>query len=539
MQKTFWIVVALALGAGSTQAADPPGTRRVAAGGGAALSDWDFRIGRLEVQGDLRLRRSRADELMPGRVHERFAQFHRGVPVWGGELVRQRTEAETISVFGTFYEGLELDVAPTLSANDAARIVAERGLTLPLGKQPELVVLPLAEGAALAWRLRANTDAEQGFDARMIFLDARDGRVLNEYSDLKRQSAVGNGTGVLSDPKKMSVLSGSGGFLADDQLRPPRLRTFDMKGNLSRTLQFLNGQVALGQSDLAADADNVWTDGAVVDAHAYAGYTYDYLYKRFGRRGLDDQNGRILSLVHPVNRADIFGYPNSVISLFYLNAFYYGDGIMVYGEGLPSNLVTTGGQRVNYWSAALDVVAHELAHGVTDFTSALIYQGESGALNESFSDFVAVGAEFYHQEAGSGLMRADWLMGEDVFTPGGVRSMANPAAYGDPDHYSVRFTGSEDNGGVHINSGIPNHAFYLAIEGGRNRVSGLSVTGVGLANREQVEKVFFRAFTAMLPPSADFAAARAATLQSARDLYGAGSNVERAVRDAWTAVGVQ
>ncbi|MCL4819183.1 MAG: M4 family metallopeptidase [Vicinamibacteria bacterium] len=539
MQKTLWIAVALALGAGSAQAADPPGTRRVAAGGGAALSDWDFRIGRLEVQGDLRLRRSRADELMPGRVHERFAQFHRGVPVWGGELVRQRTESETVSVFGTFYEGIELDVAPKLGAGDAERAVAARGLVLPVGEAPVLTVLPREAGYALAWRAEAHTTGEGPFDIRMLFLDAATGETLFEYSNLQTQSAVGSGTGVLSDPKKMSVLSGSGGFLADDQLRPPRLRTFDMRGSLSRTLQFLNGQIALGQSDLAADADNVWTDGAVVDAHAYAGYTYDYLYKRFGRRGLDDQNGRILSLVHPVNRSDIFGYSDSVISTFYLNAFYCCDGIMVYGEGLPSNLQLTTGQRVNYWSAALDVVAHELAHGVTDFTSALVYFGEPGALNESFSDIIAAGAEFFHQEAGSGTLRADWLLAEDAITPGGIRSMANPAAYGDPDHYSVRFTGSEDNGGVHINSSISNHAFYLAIEGGRNRVSGLSVTGVGLANREQVEKVFFRAFTAMLPPSADFAAARAATLQSARDLYGAGSNVERAIRDAWTAVGVQ
>lgn len=536
--KWYGTVLALALAAEGAQAADPAGTRRIAAGDGGALSDWDFRAGRLEAAGDLRPRLVREDELLPGRVHERLAQFHRGVPVWGGELVRQRSQTATLSVFGTFYEGIELDVTPTLTAADAARSVAARGLTLPLDKQPELVVLPREAGFALAWRLRANTDPDAGFDARMIFLDARDGSVLLEYSDLKHQSAVGTGTGVLADSKKMSVLSGGGGFVTDDQLRPPRLRTFDMKGNLTRTLQFLNGQIALGQADLAVDPDNVWSDGAVVDAHAYAGYTYDYLYKRFGRRGLDDQNGRILSIVHPVNRADIFGYSDAVVGTFYLNAFYYGDGIMVYGEGLPTNL-TAGGQRFNYWSGALDVVSHELGHGVTDFTSALIYYGEPGALNESFSDILAAGTEFFHQEAGSGPLKADWLLAEDTVTPGGIRSMQNPAAFGDPDHYSIRFTGPEDNNGVHINSGISNHAFYLAIEGGRNRVSGLSVTGVGLANRDQIEKVFFRAYTALLAPSSDFAAARAATLQSARDLFGANSNAERAVREAWNAVGVQ
>ena len=135
-------------------------------------------------------------------------------------------------------------------------------------------------------------------------------------------------------------------------------------------------------------------------------------------------------------------------------------------------------------------------------------------------------------------MSADYLMGEDVFVPGGIRSMANPAAFGHPDHFSRRYTGTQDNGGVHINSGVPNHAFYLAIEGGTNRTSGLSVQGVGAANREQIERVFYRAFVFMLPPNATFSIARSATIQSARDLYGAGGVAERAVTQAWTAVGV-
>ncbi len=143
----------------------------------------------------------------------------------------------------------------------------------------------------------------------------------------------------------------------------------------------------------------------------------------------------------------------------------------------PASL--SGGQTVDFLSGALDIVAHELTHGVTDYTSSLIYQNESGALNEAFSDIMGTSVEFYFQQPGSGNLRADYLIGEDVFRPGGIRSMADPQAYGDPDHYSRRFTGTADNGGVHINSGIPNQAFYLAIEGGTNRTSGLSVQGVG------------------------------------------------------------
>jgi Zn-dependent metalloprotease len=116
--------------------------------------------------------------------------------------------------------------------------------------------------------------------------------------------------------------------------------------------------------------------------------------------------------------------------------------------------------------------------------------------------------------------------------------MENPAMFGDPDHYSRRFLGPEDNGGVHINAGIATHAFYLAIEGGTNRTSGLSVTGVGAANREQIEKVFYRAFVFLLPANATFATARAATIQAARDLYPTNAAVLNAVTQAWTAVGV-
>jgi thermolysin len=169
----------------------------------------------------------------------------------------------------------------------------------------------------------------------------------------------------------------------------------------------------------------------------------------------------------------------------------------------------------------------------------LIYANESGALNEAFSDMMATSVEFFFQRPGNGTLQADYLIGEDVIRPGGFRSLANPGLFGDPDHYSRRFTGTDDNGGVHINSGIPNHAFYLAIEGGTNRTSGQPAQGVGAANREQIEKVFYRAFTELLPANATFSVARAATIQSARDLYGAGSAAERAVAQAWSAVGVE
>ena len=195
-----------------------------------------------------------------------------------------------------------------------------------------------------------------------------------------------------------------------------------------------------------------------------------------------------------------------------------------------------------FLAGGFDVVAHEWTHGVTDFTSELIYRDESGALNEAFSDIMAAAMEFYYQPVGSGRDQADWLIAEDVYlaSPGYLRSLINPAAKGHPDHYSLRrFIGtSTDDGGVHFNATIGTHAFYLAVAGGRNRVSGMTVPGVGLGNIERMERIFYRAFTLLMAPNSRFSDARRATLQAATDLYGAGSNERAQVELAWTAVGV-
>jgi thermolysin len=310
-----------------------------------------------------------------------------------------------------------------------------------------------------------------------------------------------------------------------------------MRGDYIRTLRYLNELIQLTASDLAMDSDNTWTDTAVVDAHVYVGWTYDYYFKRHARRGLDNRDLALVNVVHPVRRQD-FQTTFPIVPDFFLNAGYFGGGVMLYGEGLPVGITLVGGQIVDYFSGALDIVAHELTHGVTEYTSNLIYLNESGALNEAFSDIMGTAVEFFFQQPGNGTLRADYLCAEDVFRPGGIRSLENPAAHGNPDHYSRRVTLPSDNGGVHTNSSIANHAFYLAIEGGTNRTSGLAVQGVGGSNRDQIERVFYRAFTQMLPANATFSVARAATIQAARDLFGSNSNAERAITQAWTAVGV-
>jgi bacillolysin len=502
------------------------------------LRTWDAQTERMLRAHELRVRSRHQDAMVKGRTVERADQFYKGVRVFGADVSRQLERGVLLSVFGTLYPDVAVDTDPTIDADRAREIVQNQsGAQIAPTREPELVVLPHDGRFTLTWRLPAATRS----DIRQYFVDAHDGSIVFDYSELKTQvAAVGRAQGVLGDTKKISVSGASGHFTAEDRLRPPSIRTLDMKGSLSRTLDILNGSPILA-SDFASDDDNNWTDGAVDDAHVYQGWTYDFYFKRFGRRGLDNHDIQITGLANPVRRTDLQDSSDDVIGTFFLNAFYAGGGYMVYGVGLPAGFFTRspiGNQTWDFMSGALDVVAHELSHGVTQYTSDLIYLNESGALNEAFSDIMGTSVEFFFQPAGNGSMHADYLIGEDVVRPGGLRSLSNPRAYGDPDHYSKRFLGAEDNGGVHTNSLIASHAFYLAIEGGTNATSGLTVQGVGATNREQIEKVFYRGFTELMPSNATFSVARAVTIQAARDLYGAGGNVERAVTEAWTAVGV-
>jgi thermolysin len=533
------VTAALGLLFTHTPAAQSQGTlATIVPGSLRALRDWSARTDSMLRTGELRIRQVRDDTLIPGHVVERADQYYRGVRVHGADISRQLDEhGVVLSMFGNLYDGIDLSPDPALTSDEVrARVSGLAEAEQAESSQPELVVLPRDEGGfRLAWRMRAVTPHA---DIVQYFLDAASGDVLLQYSDRQSQSAVGRAIGVLGDSKKISVAIGGGGFLARDLLRPALIETEDMKGDPGRTSGFLAGAISLGTADVAASTDNHWTDGPIDDAHVYAGYTYDYYFKRFGLRGLDDRNIRTIILGSPVRRtlADFTQYFRSFPD-FFVNAFYAGGGIVLYGVGLPPGF-TLRGQTWNFTSAALDIVAHELSHGVTEFSSGLIYFNESGALNEAFSDIMATNVEFFFRAPGDGLQKADYELGEDAISGGGLRSMDNPGLHGDPDHYSKRYTGAADGGGIHTNVTIADHAFYLAIEGGTNRTSGLTVQGVGSANREQMERVFYRAFTQLLPSNAKFSVARAATIQAARDLYGADSGAERAVTQAWTAVGV-
>lgn len=490
------VVAGMDVSARAVAGAGPGGGTRITATGRDDVRAWDARIDRLVRSRELASIRSEADTLVAGRTHERLQQFYKGVPVVGGDVTRQMDGGRTVSVFGRFHEDITLDPTPRLSAEDA-RTAASRCANGEgaAPSTPALVVLPMDEGGyALAWQSQVRT----GTDIRACFVGASNGGILLDYSDLKTQRPV------LAGPV-----------------------VYDLRGDAARTGGMVSRALA---SDAPAPGDRT-----AADARAGVEATAAFFWRRFGRRGIggDDEPARVI--VHPASPAD---WPSlgKAHGHFFAGGFWDGRAIVL-GDGLPAG-ATAGGVSWKPAAGALDLVAHEFAHGVIDSSSRLVYRGESGALAEAFADAMATGVEFSAQPAGEGAGRADYEIGEDA-APGGIRSLAEPASHGHPDHVSRLVRTDADNGGVHANSTVASHAYYLAIEGGTNKTSGLDVRGVGRDRRDEIERAFYRAFVYMLPSAADFAVAREATLQSARDLYGARSEAVRAIEQAWDAVGVE
>ncbi|MBM7588096.1 neutral peptidase B [Bacillus pakistanensis] len=268
-------------------------------------------------------------------------------------------------------------------------------------------------------------------------------------------------------------------------------------------------------------SSNFFYDPAAVSAHTNAGKVYDYYQEKFNRDSLDNEGMKLISTVHIGDKWN--------------NAAWNGKQ-MLYGDG--------DGQRMISLSGSLDVIGHEMTHGVITNTADLVYEGESGAINESIADIMGA---FIENKPGEDM----WLLGEDVWTPNtpgdGLRSMSDPASvylggYTEsgyyPDHYDDRYIGELDNGGVHINSSINNKAAHLITAGGTHY--GVTVTGIG---KDKAEKIFYRALTLYLTASSDFSHMREAAVQSARDLYpdktGEPSAEVQAVMAAYDAVGVE
>jgi Zn-dependent metalloprotease len=567
----------------------------------SAVADSNILITRMLQAGELTSVRVQDDPQVAGRQIQTLQQVYRGIPVEGGSVTLQRAGPTTVAVFGTLFSAVSVDTAPAIAPVDAARIIENAAKAfIAFGASPTLVIVPSPAGTfVLTYKATVAY-------AITYYVDAFTGDVVRVVDD--KNYDTGLGTGTLGDQKKMATALLGSTYRAKDTLRPAGISTYDTGGSSAVLDRMLNGNIAT-DNDLASNQTNNWTNGYVVDAHSNTGLTYDYFYRQQNWSGLDGSNRPMSAIVDT----------STIDNAFFIPAPFgpNKNGAMVYGRTSRNVPVT-----------AMDVAGHELMHGVTFFSmsrrtgsgfvpivyvvlgpTSVVLNGQTyscstttfggrpffcsngryvlganhgGAINEAVSDIFGTSVEFFYQPVGSGELKADYLMGEDLIGFGPNRSLSDPASIpirhdsgtlGYPDHVSkmlnyallvgtgtatnptsiilspigfsngnvVLFlnSGSTDQGGVHQNSTLFSHAFYLAIEGGRNATSGLSVTGVGSANRAQIEKVFFRAETQLMPNNASFQTAAAVVIQAAVDLYGPNSAATQAVNQAMVAVGLR
>ncbi|OGU57758.1 MAG: hypothetical protein A2455_08985 [Ignavibacteria bacterium RIFOXYC2_FULL_35_16] len=321
--------------------------------------------------------------------------------------------------------------------------------------------------------------------------------ISNSSNTLYSNNGVASGVTLVNLVKEAAFIEGN-----------YRLRQYGRGGGIA-TYDAKYGTSYFLSTDFVDDDTNFDSNyGKVgVSVHWALEHTYDYFLNVLNRNSFDDNAGKLIAYAH---------YDSA-----WFNASWDGSR-MRFGDG------TSNGTPL----VSIDIVSHEMTHGVTDYTANLIYQNEHGALNESFSDVFGTAVEF--RALGPS---ANWFIGE-----GGarLRSMSNPKQYGQPNTYHGQnwYYGTSDGGGVHTNSGVQNYWYYLLSEGG-NGVNdngyAYSVTGIGL---DAASKIAYRNLANYLIPTSEYDDTRLGSMYAAQDLFGENSIQFQSVVDAWDAVGV-
>ena len=457
-------------------------------------------------------------------AHTKIRQTVNDIPVWEGEaIVHLKADGSLAAITDDLKDRVIVNTQANLSFDDARNIAGnafQPNSRVSIEPKIDSWIYRGADRDHLTYRVRFDdSDNQKNPSMPVYFVDAQTGEIVFQYDNLQ----TGSGSSLYSGTVNINTSSVGSTFYMEDLTRKQGTFNMNSTGNESTGTG--------GTASRYTDADDVWNttiQRAGVDAHYGAAKTFDYYLNVHNRNGIDGSGGP----------GSTTAAANSGISLIvsrvhfgssgrYNNAFWNGTN-MSYGDGDGSTFTPL---------TTIDICGHEMTHGVTERTAGLTYSNESGALNESMSDVFGAMVELY---ADGGSPTGDtWKIGEDAYTPGtsgdALRRMDNPNAVGDPDHYSLRYTGSADNGGVHTNSSIANHAYYLIAAGGTNRVSGVNVSGIGTTD---AAKIWYSALTQYMTSGTNFSGARTATVNAATALYGASSTQATTVAKGWCAVGV-
>ena len=435
---------------------------------------------------ELILAKREADEL--GGSTLRFTQHYQGLEVWPAEVAVHLDRGGNISMVDGAYVATPSDVAVKAKLTAGEAEARARGSVPDGGKatvsSPGLVIYaPMDQKPRLGWKLGVSVAVDQDW---WVVIDAQDGSSLATISRVMSGNISGSGLDLLGVTRPLNVWQSGSTYYMIDASKPMfnpttgegYIETDDARG-LTQSQILVTNTVQNIYFVTSASATS-WSVPDAVSAAYNLGQTYDYYSDRFSRNSYDGSGGDIGAIVRIGSLANAF-WNNQHKMMFFGNADRY--------------------------AGSLDVIGHEVTHGVifaTGSQGVLFYSGQSGALNESYADIF--GEMIESRTKGTN----DWLIGSQLATI--IRSMSNPPAYSQPATMSQYVVTSADNGGVHINSGIINRAYYLLAAGLKGAIG----------NRD-AERIFYRNLTVSMKPFSQFIDARLGCVAAAEALFGVGS----------------
>ncbi|PWI29899.1 peptidase S8 [Flavobacteriaceae bacterium LYZ1037] len=521
-----------------------------------------------------------------GMNHQKFQQYFEGIKVEFATYTLHGENGKLSSMSGEFYDVKETK-APTLSKeqglnramqhlNASSYLWEDAAASKELGYEKpegELVLLPMFDAAPnaksedkmkLAYKYEIFTIVPLG--GADVYVDANTGKVLFYNNRVKHYDNFGHDgrkaitskkapfVGPLEEAQETAFVAGTAAtrysgsqtiettntgsnYTLNDASRKVYTRNANNLAPVGNSLPYITNYSEFSDNDnnwTAAEYNNNDKDNAALDAHWGAMKTYDYWDQVHGRSSYDNNGAQLRSYVHVDNNYD--------------NAFWFLN-VMSYGDG-SSN----GNEGNGYFDAltSIDVAAHEIGHAVTEYTANLAYQRESGGMNEGFSDIWGAAIEHFAKGNGNDAAPSSdiWQIGDEIDRRSGsaaLRSMSNPKSLGQPDTYGGTYwqnpncgtpTNNNDYCGVHTNSGVLNHWFYLLTAGGSgtNDVNdSYNVSGIGIS---KASNIAYRLVSVYLSANSTYANARTYGIQAATDLYGAGSQEVISTTNAFYAVGV-
>lgn len=476
-----------------------------------------------------------------GSEHVRYDRTFNGLPVIGGDVVVHSRNGKLAGVSQTLNSAARPGLRPQVNGDQAIVEAGARFGSRFFGAPTSRMVV-YARGASpvLAHEVVFNgVKADQTPTEMHYFVDARNGRILEQWDGIETAKPGPGGSGSCAGA---TSVAGTGKSLTEGDV----VVNTTQCGTSYQMVDMTRGGGAThnmamktsGMGSVFTSTTNIWGNNLLsnaqtvgADAHYGVAMTWDYYKTSFGRNGIANDGHGAISRVH---------YGRN-----YQNAFWSDSCFcMTFGDGDNGATILP--------LVALDVAGHEMSHGVTSRSAALVYSGESGGLNEANSDIFGTMVEFYANNAND---PADYVIGEKLFPNNAdmkkaIRWMFKPSLDGaSPDCYS----GSIGSLDVHYSSGVGNHFYYLLAEGavvpagfGAGTWANLttasmvcngntSLAGIG---RTKAAAIWYRALTVKMTSNTNYAGARAATLSAAADLYGNGSTEYNTVAAAWSAVGV-